>query len=377
MNYGLLLLGEHAPDHVIRLARLAEAHGFQDFWFADEKFYRDPFVSLTHTAHATTTICLGTCVTDPFTRHPAVIAMAAATMAEVSGGRAVLGLGAGFSGLEAMGVRRGKTVRSLRTAIDAIRRLWAGETVSLEDEAFVLHDVQLDFPARRDIPILLASSGKQVLRLAGEMADEVMLGDLGSDAVLAPALAEVERGAAKAGRSVGTMNRIARLNLVLSDDLEAARQAVRPWILAFLWHTYPDWSRLLDYTPDWEERLQPLKDFIAAGGRASRAMWATGSRCCSSGRCCPTTWSAAMRWPGRLRTSWTRSARSPPAASRRSRCTRRRSPARPESRVGGILRARPTADLDTLASSTAAPSGAVWMGWAQPMQPCTWHGAAS
>ena len=270
MNYGLLLLGEHAPDHVIRLARLAEAHGFQDFWFADEKFYRDPFVSLTHTAHATTTIRLGTCVTDPFTRHPAVIAMAAATLDEVSAGRAVLGLGAGFSGLEAMGVRRGKTVRSLRTAIDVIRRLWAGETVSLEDEAFVLRDIRLDFPARGDIPILLASSGKQILRLAGEVADEVMLGDLGSSAVLAPALAEVERGAAKAGRSVGTMNRIARLNLVLSDDLEAARQAVCPWILAFLWHTYPDWSRLLDYTPDWEERLQPLKDFIAARGDKPR-----------------------------------------------------------------------------------------------------------
>lgn len=270
MNYGLLLLGEHAPDGVIRLARLAEANGFQDFWFADEKFFRDPFVSLTHTAHHTSTIRLGTCVTDPFTRHPALIAMAAATLDEVSAGRAVLGLGAGFSGLEAMGVTRGKTVRTLRQAIDAIRRLWAGETVRVEDEAFVLRDVRLDFPARRDIPILLASSGKQVLRLAGEAADEVMLGDLGSRAVLASALAEVEVGAAKAGRSVAAMNRIARLNLVLSEDLEVARQAIRPWILAFLWHAYPDWSKLLDYSPDWEERLRPLKAFIASRGSKPR-----------------------------------------------------------------------------------------------------------
>ena len=270
MNYGLLLLGEHAPDHVLRLACLAEAHSFQDFWFADEKFFRDPFVSLAHLAHGTTAIRLGTCVTDPFTRHPALIAMAAATLDEISRGRAVLGLGAGFSGLEAMGVQRGKTVRTLRQAIDAIRRLWAGESVSVEDEAFILRDVRLDFPARRDIPILLASSGKQVLRLAGEVADEVMLGDLGSSAVLSPALAEVERGAAKAGRSVGTMKRIARLNLVMSEDLGAARAAVHPWILAYLWHTYPDWSRLLDYTPDWEERLQPLKDFIAVRGGKPR-----------------------------------------------------------------------------------------------------------
>jgi 5,10-methylenetetrahydromethanopterin reductase len=270
MNYGLLLLGEHSPDRVVRLARLVEAHGFQDLWFADEKFYRDPYVSLAHVANHTTTIRLGTCVTDPFTRHPAVIAMGAATLDEVSAGRAVLGLGAGFSGLEAVGVRRGKTVRTLRQAIDAIRRLWAGETVSVDDEAFVLHDTHLDFAARHDIPILLASSSRQVLRLAGEAADEVMLGDLGSSAVLAPALAEVEKGATKAGRSIGGMKRIARLNLVLSEDLAAAREAVRPWILAYLWHAYPDWSRLLDYTADWEGRLQPLKDFIESQGGGPR-----------------------------------------------------------------------------------------------------------
>lgn len=270
MNYGLLLLGEHAPDRVVHLARLVEAHGFQDFWFADEKFYRDPYVSLAHVAHDTSTIRLGTCVTDPFTRHPAVIAMAAATLDEISAGRAVLGLGAGFSGLEAMGVPRTKTVRTLRQAIDGIRRLWAGETVRLEDEAFVLRDARLDFAVRQEIPIMLATSGRQVLRLAGEAADEVMLGDLGSAAVVAPALAEVERGAERAGRSIQRMNRIARLNLVLSEDLEAARQAVRPWILAYLWHVYPEWSRLLDYTPDWEERLRPLRAFIEARGGKPR-----------------------------------------------------------------------------------------------------------
>ncbi len=64
--------------------------------------------------------------------------------------------------------------------------------------------------------------------------------------------------------------RIARLNLVLSEDPEAAREAVRPWILAYLWHAYPDWSRLLDYTPDWEERLQPLKAFIESRGGKPR-----------------------------------------------------------------------------------------------------------
>jgi 5,10-methylenetetrahydromethanopterin reductase len=270
MNYGLLLLGEHTPDSTLQLARLAEANGFQDIWFADEKFYRDPFVSLSHIAHHTRSIRLGTCVTDPFTRHPALIAMAAASLDEVSGGRVVLGLGAGFSGLEAMGIERGRVVRTMRCAVDALRRLWAGETVSAEEAAFVLRHANLNFPARRDIPILLASASRQILRLAGEVADEVMLGDLGSEAVLRPALAEVEHGAVRAGRTIETMPRIARLNIVLADDIESAHQAIRPWILAYLWHAYPDWSMLWDYTPDWDERLRPLREFIAARGGKPR-----------------------------------------------------------------------------------------------------------
>lgn len=267
MRFGLLLLGEHSVERTLRLAQLAETHGFEDLWFADEKFYRDPFVALTLLAQHTRTIRLGTCVTDPFTRHPALIAGAIASLDEVSGGRAVLGLGAGFSGLEAMGVRRTKAVASLRRAIDAIRRLWAGESVAVEDDAFVLREARLDFSTRETIPILLASAGKQILRLAGECADEVMLGDLGSSRVVTPALNEVERGAARVGRRPEAIKRIARLNVVLSDSAEAARDAIRPWILAYLWHAFPDWSHILDYSPDWDAQLQPLRDFIAVSAR--------------------------------------------------------------------------------------------------------------
>jgi 5,10-methylenetetrahydromethanopterin reductase len=270
VEYGLLLLGEHGPQGAVRLAQMAEHAGFQDLWFADEKFFRDPFVSLTHLAQHTQRLRLGTCVTDPFTRHPALLAMAMATLDESSGGRAVLGLGAGFSGLEAMGVDRKRAVRSMRQAIGAIRRLWAGDTVSLEDDAFVLSNLNLNFAARPTIPILLASASPLMLRLAGEVADEVMLGDLGSEAVLTPALAEVQTGAARTGRSIERMRRIARLNVVLAEDLEAARNLIRPWILAYLWHAYPDWSKLFDYDPAWDERMKPLREFIAARGDKPR-----------------------------------------------------------------------------------------------------------
>ena len=270
MEFGLLLLGEHEPEQLRRLARLAEAAGFQDLWLADEKFFRDPFVSLTYLATHTRRVRLGTCVTDPFTRHPALLAMVIATLDEVSGGRAVLGLGAGFSGLEAMGVERKRAVRSMRQAIAAVRALWKGEIVTLEDDAFRLSNLNLSFTARPTIPILLASASPLMLRLAGELADEVMFGDLGTTEVLGPALAEVRRGAERSGRSIEGMRRIARLNVVITDDLEAARDVIRPWILAYLWHAYPDWSKLFDYSPEWDERMQPLREFIAGRGDKPR-----------------------------------------------------------------------------------------------------------
>jgi 5,10-methylenetetrahydromethanopterin reductase len=78
MQYGLLLLGEHEPHRLLTLARFAEAHNFENLWVGDEKFFRDPYVSLTYLAQHTERISLGTCVTDPYTRHPALTAMAMA-----------------------------------------------------------------------------------------------------------------------------------------------------------------------------------------------------------------------------------------------------------------------------------------------------------
>lgn len=271
MDYGLLLLGEHSPDRLINLARWAEAHNFRHLWYADEKFYRDPYVSLAYVAQNTSRIAFGPCVTDPFTRHPAITAMALGTLDEFAGGgRAVLGIGAGFSGIEAMGIQRGKTVAALREAIDLIRRLWAGETVTLEGSAVSFHDGQLNFGARPDIPILIASAGPQILRLAGEVADMVMLGDLAGRAQVEKALAHVEQGAQRAGRTLDDITLITRLNLIISDDAEVAQEPMKPWILIDLWHIYPNWSSLFYYSPDWDERLKPLAEFIEDYGGKPR-----------------------------------------------------------------------------------------------------------
>lgn len=270
MQYGLLLLGEHPPERLLNLARLAEAHGFGNFWYADEKFYRDPYVSLAYVAQHTSRINVGTGVTDPYTRHPAITATAMGTLAELVPGRAVLGMGAGFSGLHAMGIRPMKRVAALREAIELIRRLWAGETVTFEGRVVSFYGGELNFNPPARIPIHIATSGRQVLRLAGEIADGIWLGDMASAGVIGPAIDEVRRGAGRVGRSLEGVPLISRANLILSEDPNEARKPMRSWIAVGLWYTHPKWDYYLNYTPEWEARFETLRQFIERHGGKPR-----------------------------------------------------------------------------------------------------------
>lgn len=268
MRYGLLLLAEHNPDRLLRLAMCAEDNGFEHIWYADEKFFRDPYAGLTFLSQHTSQIKLGTCVTDPYTRHPAITAMAMATTDEYAGGRGVLGIGAGFSGLEAMGIERTNVVTKLREAIELIKLLWKGGTVTYEGKTTTFRNGALNFKARSDIPIAIASAGRQILRLAGEVADIALLGDLASPNVINNALLEVQTGARKSNRSLSDIYIGTRVNLIVSKDIKAAHDLMRPWITGDLWGVYPNWKTMFTYRPEWESLLQPLQEFIDDyGGR--------------------------------------------------------------------------------------------------------------
>ena len=92
---GVLSLAAYPHRELMRTVQRAEELGFGAFWYADERFYHETYVGLTACALATSRIRLGPGVTDPYSRHPALTAMAVGSLDELSGGRAVLGFGAG------------------------------------------------------------------------------------------------------------------------------------------------------------------------------------------------------------------------------------------------------------------------------------------
>jgi 5,10-methylenetetrahydromethanopterin reductase len=150
---GVVLQAAYEPPVFRQMAAEIEDLRFDHLWLTDSSLHaRNCYAELTLAAEVTHRVTLGTAVTNPITRHPAITAAAAATVDEISGGRFVLGIGAGDRPLLALGSRP-SSLASLRAAIGAIRGLWRGDHVSVEDDGFRLNDAHLRFGARSDIPV--------------------------------------------------------------------------------------------------------------------------------------------------------------------------------------------------------------------------------
>jgi 5,10-methylenetetrahydromethanopterin reductase len=227
---------------VISVAKLAEELGFEYFVHADQRFSgeKDVFVTLAADALNTTAIQLGPCVSDPFCRIPAMLAAAVASLDELSGGRALLALGAGGSGFAQMHLERRHVNEALRETVTMVRALFSGETVNFDGRLYKLTDAQLRFDVRPDIPILIASRSPMNLELAGEVADGAVIATYASKAQLAFAIERVRAGAQKAGRRLEDVRLISWVYTSVSDDGRQAVENVRPFVTQALVNTSPE-----------------------------------------------------------------------------------------------------------------------------------------
>ena len=243
MRFGVAFIPGMPYRTVIDLAREAEELGYDDLYVPDQTFHRDPFALLALCAERTQRIRLGLGVTNPFTRHPVQIARAAGLLAEVSEGRFALGLGAGNKPrvLAGFGLEQAGVLPRLREAVDVIRRLIAGETVSYESDTLTVRNVHLDFEPGHPIPVFLASRAPGVLALGGEIADAVMLEGLFTPTALEWALGRVGEGASRGSRTLADLETIAWQALVLDDDPGLAeRESLQRWAALLIHTTRPD-----------------------------------------------------------------------------------------------------------------------------------------
>lgn len=205
---------------VVAAAVEAERVGFDEVWFPDSQLlWRDVFTVAATAAAATSRVTLGIAVSTVATRHPSVVASAARTVGEVARDRFVLGLGVGNSSVAPVGLPA-STGAELRAGLGTVRALLAGETVDFGGVSSRLRD-----PV--PVPLHIAASGPRNLRLAGEIADGVILLSGISPGTLASATARVREGADAAGREdkpVTTVSAYCRV----TDDVERDARELKP-----------------------------------------------------------------------------------------------------------------------------------------------------
>ena len=231
---------ETRREVILRMATLAEELGYAQFHLAEGWGY-DAAVLLTEIATRTTRIGLGTGVLNVWGRTPASIAMLAAGLAEASGGRFMLGLGAGSpqlaEGLHDVPFRA--PVRRLEAVARQVRALLDGERLTTSTGS---RGLRLAAPPKARVPLNLAAIGPAAIRLSGELADgwyPFLLPVSG----LKEATCLLEEGAARVGRP---RPRIAPgIPTAVLPDPDAAREVAAWWVAFYLTSMGPLYARTL------------------------------------------------------------------------------------------------------------------------------------
>jgi 5,10-methylenetetrahydromethanopterin reductase len=170
MKISLGVYPNETPLEIIQSARLAESLKFNTLWMLDSHLlFREVYAMLGALAVSTTSLRLGTAVTNPITRHPTVTASAFSTLHALTNGRATLGISVGDSALKAMNLKIAK-MATLADAVVRIRALFKGDAVSFSGD----DHAKLTF-AGVDLPIYIAATGPKMLKMSGELADGVIL----------------------------------------------------------------------------------------------------------------------------------------------------------------------------------------------------------
>ncbi len=231
MKHGIAMLPP-APATYARWCRLAEEAGFDVIWVPDsQSLYREMYVSCAVCAANTSRALLGPNVTNPLTRHPAAAASAIATVDELSGGRALFGIATGDSAVLNLGLRPGR-VDDLREYVLALRGMLEEGVGHYQGKSCALgwH--------RKRVPLYIAAEGPRTIRLAGEVADGVIIGTGLTPEVVADSLSWLADGASASGRRVRDLDVWWLVKAHVGEDGGRVREEIRTALAASAHHAF-------------------------------------------------------------------------------------------------------------------------------------------
>lgn len=223
MKFSLRFNNDLPVRDYIRYVAAAEAAGFDQFWVSNDLFLRSAPVILSALALSSERIEIGSCILNPFTIHPAEIAMFAVTLDELSGGRFNLGISSGAADfVRWLGMEFSYPRTRVLETISAINQLSSNQNAAIDGLALKwTEESWLRFESKRRVPIYLGAMSPKMLEAIGEVADGG-LPLLFPPEHFANVLPHVERGLAHAKRSADDIDLAGCIWCSISDDKEAA-----------------------------------------------------------------------------------------------------------------------------------------------------------
>jgi probable F420-dependent oxidoreductase len=228
MDFGISVPTDPPTSLQVQKAALAESCGFGYVWTWDTHILMQEYSpQMTMIALETRDVVIGACVTNPVTREPTVTASFYATLANLIGGdRLICGIGRGDSAVRIRGARP-SNLAALEDAVRIIRGLTRGDEVEVEGAP-----VRLAWATGGEVPVYIAAYGPKALRLAGRVADGVIL-QAADPFFVEWALRQVHAGAADAERDLTDFQVQVAAPSYIADDLDDARDKLR-WFPALV-----------------------------------------------------------------------------------------------------------------------------------------------
>jgi 5,10-methylenetetrahydromethanopterin reductase len=226
MRIGLCFDGFYSVHEMIELARLANDVGMESIWMSDHLCFRDSLTTSMALLASTKTIKVAPAPMSPYSRHPIISAMSIATMEEFAPDRVIASPGTGnAAALKEAGIESPRPLRTMREYVEILRRFLSGETVNFKGEMFQVNGAKMGFAPATSIKMYLTAVRPRMLQLGGEIGDGVLLSAGCAPGYIAQCIAEIEKGAQKAGKALLDRDVAGFVTASVSDNRREAIEA--------------------------------------------------------------------------------------------------------------------------------------------------------
>ncbi len=233
--------------HTVEVVKNAEALGFDSAWIADVQLsMKDCYTAMPLCAVATSRIQIGTGVTNPITRDPTTLACSFTALNEVSNGRAICGIGTGWTSVFSIG-RKPSTIAFLEQSIKNIHALTSGEDIEGPDG----RPYRLTTHNGR-VSVFVAANQPRILRMCGRVADGVILMGGANEEFTKWQIDRVREGAEEVGRDFNEITLHLWAAIGMDENKKQGREDVSHWAASQA-ETFCKWKQLPDFMERWQD----------------------------------------------------------------------------------------------------------------------------